>query len=199
VTKLVPTFTLIFACAVASTAIAQPQDKPSPAPAVKPAVAPSVPVRIQVVISRFQGDKKISSLPYVLTVNSTDASDRPGHATMRMGTKVPIPATTFAPGPPGGAANNSLVSYSYQDVGTNIDCFVHPMDDGRFRVDLTIDDSSVYPEEKESAPIKAPSIRSFRAGDSMILKDGGTGQFTTASDKVSGEIVKVDVTLTVVK
>ena len=33
----------------------------------------------------------------------------------------------------------------------------------------------------------------------MVLKDGETGQFTTATDKVSGETVKVDVTLTVVK
>ena len=33
----------------------------------------------------------------------------------------------------------------------------------------------------------------------MMLKDGQTAQFTTVTDKVSGEIVKVDVTLTVVK
>jgi hypothetical protein len=44
-----------------------------------------------------------------------------------------------------------------------------------------------------------PSFRSFRASDSLVLKDGQTAQFTTAVDKVSGEIVKVDVTLTVVK
>jgi hypothetical protein len=36
-------------------------------------------------------------------------------------------------------------------------------------------------------------------GDSTLLKDGGTSQFTSAVDKVSGEIVKVDVTLNVVK
>ena len=31
----------------------------------------------------------------------------------------------------------------------------------------------------------------------MILKNGETGQFTTATDKVTGETVKIDVTLTV--
>jgi len=31
------------------------------------------------------------------------------------------------------------------------------------------------------------------------LKDGQTAQFTTATDKVTGESVRVDVTLTVVK
>jgi hypothetical protein len=32
-----------------------------------------------------------------------------------------------------------------------------------------------------------------------MLKDGQTAQFTTATDKVSGDVIKVDVTLTVVK
>jgi len=33
----------------------------------------------------------------------------------------------------------------------------------------------------------------------MMLRNGETGQITTATDKVTGETVKVDVTLTVVK
>jgi hypothetical protein len=93
----------------------------------------------------------------------------------------------------------------YRDVGTNIDCGVSPMqDDGRYHVVITIDDTSVYGDAPVNAAANAPppgnpSFRSFRAQDSMTLKDGQTAQFTTATDKVSGEIVKVDVTLTVVK
>src|SRR4029078_5146789 len=91
----------------------------------------------------------------------------------------------------------------YQDVGTSIDCSVSAaQDDGRFRVEITIDDSSVYgdaPNPTENKPPPGnPSFRSCRASDSMVLRDGQTSQFTTATDKVSGEIVKVDVTLTVV-
>jgi hypothetical protein len=33
----------------------------------------------------------------------------------------------------------------------------------------------------------------------MILKDGQSAQFTSATDKVSGEVTRVDVTLFVVK
>ena len=33
----------------------------------------------------------------------------------------------------------------------------------------------------------------------MVVRNGETGQFTTATDKVTGETVKVDVTLTVIK
>ena len=78
---------------------------------------------------------------------------------------------------------------------------VESLEDGRFRLEMTIDDSSVYPEERgtSSATSGSPSFRTFRATDSMVLKNGETGQFTTATDKVSGEIVKVDVTVTVMK
>jgi hypothetical protein len=38
-----------------------------------------------------------------------------------------------------------------------------------------------------------------REFEARPLKDGQTGQFTSAIDKLTGETVKVDVTLTVVK
>ena len=165
-------------------------------------------LKVQVVISRYQGDKKISSLPYSLSVTGgagrldpTAGASFIGRANLRMGAKVPIAATSYTPIAAGGAGVNPLVSYQYQDVGTNIDCSVWSMDDGRFRVEVTIEDSSVYPDEKDiPGTVKGnPSLRSFRASDSMLLKDGATTQFTTATDKVSGETVRVDVTLTVVK
>ncbi len=114
----------------------------------------------------------------------------PNRASLRMGTKVPVmmvaaPVVEGQKMPTAGPIN-------YQDVGTNIDCGVLSFEDGR---------SSVYPEERgtSSATSGSPSFRTFRATDSMVLKDGGTAQFTTATDKVNGEIVKVDVTLTVMK
>ena len=86
-------------------------------------------------------------------------------------------------------------------MGTNIDCDVSTLDDGRFMLNLTVDDSSVYADEQAlpGGTTGNPSFRSFRATNSMILKDGQTGQFTSATDKLTGETVKVDVTLTVVK
>jgi hypothetical protein len=172
------------------------------------AAAHDTPLKIQVVISRYEGEKKISSLPYSLTVTgggsgperSVGGPNFVGRANLRMGAKIPIAATTFTPATDGKAAS-AIQSFQYQDVGTNIDCQVWATDDGRYRVEITIDDSSVYPEEKAMPGVVKgnPSFRSFRASDSMMLRDGGTGQFTTATDKVSGETVRVDVTLTVVK
>ena len=207
-TKPLATLSLVFAFALASTALVRTQDKPAPPPTR--AASQNTPLKIQVVISRSQGEKKISSLPYSLTVTGGGSSpDRAlggpafiGRANLRMGVKVPIPMLT-PPSVDGKPMPNvpAVAPVQYQDVGTNIDCSVWATDDGRYRVEIAVDDSSVYTDEKETAGVVKgnPSFRSFRASDSMLLRDGGTGQFTTATDKVSGETVRVDVTLTVVK
>ena len=194
-TKHLHTLGLVFVFALASSAVARTQEAPQPSKGLTP-------LRIQLVISRYQGEKKVSSLPYTLSINATGDA-RFGRANLRMGAKVPVVSTSYTPIAPGGAGVNPLTSFQYQDVGTNIDCNVAALDDGRFKVEVTIDDNSIYPDDPGPAGGAAtkgnPSFRSFRASDQMILKDGGTAQFTTATDKVSGEIVKVDVTLTVVK
>jgi hypothetical protein len=177
---------LTAACAAPALA----QDKPAESSSTP---AP-VPLKLQVVISRFEGEKKISSMPYMLSVNAGRGGS------LRMGTRVPIVSTSFTPIATGGAGVNPLTSYQYTDIGTNIDCGTAVLNDGRFRVDLTIEDSSVYPEDQvRTANTDRPSFRSFRATNSMVLKDGQTTQFTTAVDKVTGIVTKVDVTLTVVK
>jgi len=204
VTKHLHTLGLVFVFALASSAVARTQDAPPqpvpPPPA--PAASTVTPLRIQVVISRYQGEKKVSSLPYSLSVNATDTPRNPGRANLRMGAKVPV--VMFATPVVDGQKMPSGGPLQYQDVGTNIDCSAVVTESGRFRLDITVDDSSVYPEDQNVAGASpatkgSPTFRSFRASDSMVLKDGGTAQFTTATDKVSGEIVKVDVTLTVVK
>lgn len=165
-----------------------------------------VPLRVQLVISRYQGEKKVSSMPYTVSLNSSPDPGRPGQANLRMGAKIPVIATTFSPIKVDGKEVKDLptggtpVSYSYHDVGTNIDCFATTMEGGRYRIAVTIDDTSVYGDDpaKKGEP-QTPSFRSFKASDSMILRDGQTTQFTAAIDKVTGESTRVDVTLTVVK
>jgi hypothetical protein len=192
VTKQLQTLALVFVFALASTAIVRAQDKPA-APTPKPPEA-SVPVKVTIVISRSQGEKKISSMPYTLSVTNR-------HANLRLGTKIPVMMVSPAPQPPDGKPVTQIAPIQYQDVGTNIDCEVRTLNEGRFMLNLSVDDSSVYADEQAlpGGTKGNPSFRSFRASNSMILKDGQTGQFTSATDKLTGETVKVDVTLTVVK
>jgi hypothetical protein len=164
-------------------------------PATPNAVAPTT-LRVQVVLARYQGEKKIGSLPYTLTVNMDDRNRNSGRASLRLGTQVPI--TTMAR--QSNEANAPLVpTVQYRDVGTSIDCIASLMEDGRFKLELTVDDSAVEAMPGNPANSPHPAFRSFRTSDTMTLRDGQSGQFSTATDKVNSDVWKVDVTLNVVK
>jgi hypothetical protein len=190
VTKHVVGAIVLVACAIGSTRVGWAQDAQ--------AVASGkgiIPVRVQVVISRYQGDKKISSLPYTISVNANDR----GASTLRMGAQVPVVSFRM---PTADSKEPPLSSIQYRDVGTNIDCAASAVDDGRFRVTLTLEDVSVLaddPVAQQGLAKGQPSFRSFRISEAMVLKDGQSMQFTSATDKLNGEVVKVDVTLTVLK
>lgn len=178
------------------------------APPVTPA-PPSriVPLQIDLVIARYTGekaDKKVSSVPYSLSVNATDGPSQFRPVTrLRMGGRVPI--STFAPpvdqnGKPIGAAGG--VPVQYQDVGTNIDSRAGILPDGLFDVVITIEENSLAQNTQLAGAQGIPTlpvIRSMTAANNLVLRDGQTRQFTAAADRVTGEVVKVDVTLRVVK
>src|SRR5687768_11510640 len=59
-----------------------------------PAKKPNVPLQVQVVMSRYQGEKKISSVPFTLSVNANTMQDGGGRPSqLRMGARVPVPRT----------------------------------------------------------------------------------------------------------
>jgi hypothetical protein len=159
-----------------------------------------IPLDLEVVISRYQGDKKTSSLPYSLAVNASIQQEK---TSLRMGANVPVPTTSFTPvqTADGKPAPSPLVSYNYQDIGTNIDCSARPLGDGRFVVSITASERSVVQSGTNvaGAVAGAPVIRNFSASNSLVLRDGQTRQFTAAADRITGEVVKIDVTLKVAK
>jgi type II secretory pathway component GspD/PulD (secretin) len=176
----------------------QPSASPRPtAPIVYTPNMPGVvtPLKIVVTLLRYEGEKKVSSLPYTLSVNAIGGNQ--SQANLRMGTQVPIPSGTMLATAPAKDAPKQINSFSYKEVGTNIDVNVRPTDGERFRVDVTVSDSSVL--EDKAQPKGTPSLRNFSAANSVVLKDGQSAQFSTAPDKVTGEIVKIDVSLSVVK
>ena len=162
-----------------------------------------VPIDVEVVISRFQGDKKISSLPYSLTVNAKDVTESQRPITqLRMGGQVPVPVTAPAVGPDGksitGITGGGPVQY--REVGTDIDARARPMGDGRFELWISVSDSGVaMPQGVPAGTTSLPVIRTFRTSNNLVLRDGQTRQFTAAADRITGEVVKVDVTLRVAK
>jgi Flp pilus assembly secretin CpaC len=150
-----------------------------------------VPLKLQVVVSKHQGEKKISSMPYMLSM----ATGQP-RVSLRMGGEIPI-ATSAGFG-------NTPTTFNYRSVGTNIDCWATALDEGRYSVNIGLEDSSVYSEDQEvrglsKAGSDMPSFNTFKVNETVILKDGESSQFTVATDKITGQVFKVDVTLTVLK
>ena len=166
------------------------QEKPAPPP------KPLIPLQVTVVISRYQGEraeKRTSSLPFTLRVNG---NDRPSN--LRMGAEVPVPVTTFGQKEGGGPAT-PVTSYQLRSVGTNIDCSAEVLDGGAYALTLTISDSQVQPSPGSATSAMPLSFQSFSSNHRLVIRDGQTIQQTAATDKSTGETVKVDVTLNVVK
>lgn len=194
---------LVWACLVAvplvtASARGQEQDGSKPPKAPGPPEAPRrnfVALRVQLVVSKYQGEKKVSSLPYQFIVNADD----PRGTLIRMGIEVPVMVA-------GGAST----TYNWRNVGTSIDCTAtHDRESGgRFKLQFSVEQSSLYSVEKgagasasRDVPVSsdAPLFRSFKANFSALMRDGESSQYTSVPDPVNGEVIKVDVTLGVVK
>lgn len=155
---------------------------------------PVAQLKLQVVLNEMDGAKKISSLPYVLHVGAK-APPALGTAKLRVGLRVPIEF--------GGKDGSSQVTYL--DIGTNIDCRAAASQDGRYRIDLTIERSSVYivgPNDKpvewapgDPVPSKQPLVHQFRNEFELMFRDGQTIQSVLGADPVSGHVWTLDVTV----
>jgi len=170
---------LVTLCAAAAISAAA-QESPKPKPDDRtPAVTP---LRVQVVFSEFDGDKKVSNLPYSFSVNADERRARPG-SQIRSGVRVPV-AT-------------GKEQFTYIDVGTNVDCSATLQEDGRYKLQLTLERSSI--PEGQPMNTTQPVLRTFRAEMNPVLKDSQTVEAIVSTDPLNGHTYHVNVTLNVVK
>lgn len=209
VNKYLLPFLIVVLLAVATAATAQTATakQTAPAPGSQPALAnpaadkgqraPDIEmpaVKLQFLVSKYQGEKKISSVPYLISTNANQSRPTSLRMSARLAVPIMSPETPSAP------------SFRYEDIGTSIDCSVQTSSDAKFRVEVTLSDASVYMSDQ--APTNAtatphlngiPTFRNFKVTNILLLKDGQTSQMTSAADPVTGEVMRVDVTLTVSK
>lgn len=148
------------------------------------------PVRVQLVVNKQLGEKKVSSLAYSFLCN-----DR--KTTVKLGVEVPVPVRK----------SESVQEFQYRNVGTNIECDARPVVEGRFNLRISFEQSSLYPSGEKTAggdqPLESraanPIFRTTMGQLTVVLRDGQTMQAITATDPVSGEVTAVDITLTVLK
>jgi len=186
---------------------AHAQDRPAePAQAApaRPGGRQLVPIEVQVVIAKFQGEKRVSSVPYMLSLNAVAGgliSNNTERTQLTIGSEVPVPTTTFTP------VNDSktaqpLRSFNYRNVGTVMSAAAVTAEGGQFEVELQIDESSLgtsTPDGRGNSPAEMPVFKSFKARNRILLRPGVMRQFTAATDRISGETVRIEVTLTTVK
>lgn len=171
----------------------------APTPATSSPKLPAIPLKVTVVISRFQGEKRTSNLPYVLSCLTGSNSG------LRMQNQVPMPSAKPDASQVAGSA--PPISVTYQSVGTSMDCNAEPnLGDDVFRLYLTVADSQVVGAEGGKATngltgawSQLPWIQQFSSTTRLLLRDGQTVQYTAAVDKTTGEVLKLEVTLNVIK
>ena len=165
------------------------QDKPKSEEKAKP----SVPIKVQIVFTEFDGDKKISSMPYSFVVIADEKVGGYYSTTLRTGVRVPI------------ELDSKDQKITYLDIGSNIDCGIRTEDDGRFHLYLTFDRSALYPNKSAEGerlvanPGGQPLVRQFRASENLILKDGQTSESLLSTDPHSGHTLRVSVTINLQK
>ncbi len=177
----------------------QAQDKPKPDDKPKAEVLATTPVKVQIVFTEFEGEKKVKSLPYTMYLNAPDAPEvRPPWVKMRIGSRVPVYV-----------GNNSM---QYLDVGTNIDARSGYTSEGRLLLNVNLERSWVEGDvsvpvtksdtaqsESSSGHFREPIIRNFRSELDLKLREGQSIESTMATDPISAKVFKVEVSFTVVK
>lgn len=174
---------------------AQPPTPPQPAAAAR-GRGPLIPLEVQLTISRYQGDKRVSAVPYVLAVNTNS-----GEAQLTMNVDVPVSTV-----PVSDDKQTPFISFNYRNVGTNINCGATTADEGRYELTIGIDESTVVPTPDAASGGSQvgtrggmPAFRNFKSRNRLLLRDGQTRQYTAATDRITGETVRVEVNLKVVK
>jgi len=182
-------------CVVLLGALFQPmfqlhaQEKPKAEEHVK---VPT-PIKVQIVFTELDGDKRVSSMPYSFTVVSDERMGGKYSTSIRTGIRVPI------------ETDGKEQKTTYLDIGSNIDCGIETENDSRFHVYLTFERSALYPnksgegEKLVTNPGGNPLVRTFRGSENLILKDGQTSENLVSTDPLNGHTVHVSVTINVQK
>ncbi len=148
-------------------------------------------LRVQLVLSRYKGEQKLSSRPYMMTLVNNRQT------TLRQGTEVPIAVATFD------KEQGPATSYQYRNVGSTITCTADPVEAGRYDLQVAVEDSSlgdtrtVGPVNQKA--VEAPVFLTRNVSGHALVRDGETVALYSATDATNGEVTKLDVTLTVLK
>lgn len=174
------------------------QDKPKPDEKAKADVQ-TTPIKVQIVFTEFDGDKKVKSLPYSMYINAPNASEiKPGWVKFRIGSRLPIYV--------------GKGDMQYVDVGTNVDARSAYTGDGHVllyvilerawaegEVSVPVTKADASPSDSAAGHFQEPIIRGFKSELDLRLREGQPVESMVATDPISGKLEKVEISYTVVK
>jgi hypothetical protein len=173
------TITLALLCGTPALAQTQPSQASDP-----------VVLKVDVLLARSASDKKISSVPYSLLLV---ASQRGAASRLRAGVELPgEPSTTVNEGV-------TTTQRPTRFVGTSIDCslFSQVLADP-YQLTISIQDSALLPDQK-GQPMGPMAIRTFSSSSMVSIRNGQTVTLVVGTDPITGETLRAEVALTVLK
>jgi hypothetical protein len=155
---------------------------------------PGIPIKVQIVVAEYDGEKKTSSMPYSFLSLADEKFWGTYNTSLRTGVRIPI------------EVDGKDQKTTYMDVGLNIDCGIKTEDDGRYFARLTLERTSLYPggssgEEQlgVSRPHGQPIIHQFKISENHIFKDGQTLEMVSSTNPLNGHVLRISVTINVMK
>jgi general secretion pathway protein D len=91
--------------------------------------------------------------------------------TLNLGEEVPVPSTTFTPVAQGGAAFNPLTSFSYRNVGVNVELTPRVTYEGDISIELLVENGSLG-KGLNVAGQQLPSFNTRKVVTKLRLRDG---------------------------
>lgn len=177
----------------ATTLVAAARQEPAKVVPEKPRSEEHAPkltsLHVQVMFNEYEGEKKISSLPYTFDVAprvNEDPRDRNYGRRAELRSGVFIPYTS---------AKGEL---QHEHVGTDIDCEAADLSDGRYALHLVLERNWLLQEVTKDS--NAPGVRrQMRAEAYPTLRDGQTVEAVVSTDPMNGHVYRVTVTVSAAK
>jgi hypothetical protein len=179
------------------------QEKPTkPEPQAVHTRAEGPQLKVQLVLTEMEGDKKVKSLPYMLLVRAGVAGGEREWSKIRIGSRIPIVVDSEKGGD----------KIQYMDLGSNIDCRAVQAEDGSYRLTMNLerswaegrvsvagDPSGAFSSSDKPELASTPLIRQFKSESTVTVRDGQPLETTFATDPFTGKGVRLEVTVTALK
>jgi hypothetical protein len=170
----------MWATLLAALTPAWAQETPAKAPEV--AKPPGKRLRVQFQETRQRGESTTATRATTLVLHA----DAEG-ASVSLGSQVPI-----------SVAGKEVTTTVIKNVGVDGRAKVETRPDGRYRLEARFEESSVLAPGGAEAPGRGdnPIILVVRGESTLVVREGETVPFASAVDPVTGEVVRVDLTVT---